>query len=374
MTVFVRSSFSFLTLCLLSASAAAQSVEELAGTWRRVGGEENPKIGVYELQASAGALEGHMLNAPEGFTCDVSLADQGDGKLEGTATWTEAAVDQSIESSWELQVKDDHTLMGRCQWKVWNADGSVADQGWDDYTFEKVTRVGLVVDGEDAEEPFGDPLPEPAQVFGGYRGPGGAWSIRLQLHDWKITPVGDHHPGVSITLQDNRGILTGKATLADGSVSDVELAWDDTAKGFSGRSSWTEGDKTGWAPLKFERLPRVDAGIMGRPAESPKPGEDDIAGVYKREDGLYLRLQGDTSAVTGDLVERDGTVHARVRLDNQGGIWKGTGNFDGTETAWELSLHGDHLSGCSEFVDQLDGQDVVRSRCVREFTRLKRIN
>ena len=364
-------------LALCTTSAQAQSAADMAGTWKRTGGMENPSIGMYTLEeAQGGGLKGTMNNPPEGFTCELLLALEG-SELNGTATWHEAAVDQHIDTRWELTVIDADTLSGRCQWKVWAADGSVQDEGWDDYELHKVRRVGLAVDGDDADAPFGDPLPAPGDVYGGYEALGQGWLIRHQLGTWKIEPVeGSPYAGVRIELRERGGILSGTATLADGDTCQLELGWNGDERSLSGRSSWTEGNDEGWAPIAFKRLPRINPGPTSGLAEIPRAGNPgSIAGVYKRDDdGVYLRLQGDDQKVSGDLVDADGNVQGRIDLTNGNGVWRGTSNHDGITVKWEYAKTDTGLTGRSEFIDVFNGKVIARAFSQRPFTALKRLN
>ena len=359
----------------LACTASAQTAEDLAGNWKRTGGMESPSIGVYQLDVGGQGLTGSMVNPPEGFACELDLALNGQ-ELAGTATWKETAVDMRVETRWELTVVDAKTLSGRCQWKVWAHDGTIEDEGWDDYELVKVQRVGLAVDGEGAEAPFGDPLPAPGEVFGGYAALGQGWTIRHQLGTWKVEPAaGGPFEGTRIELREAGGILSGQVTLADGATCKLELGWNADEQTLSGRSSWTEGDDEGWAPITFTRLERINAGPIGL-AEFPRAGDEGtIAGVYKRDDdGVYLRLEGDESNVSGDLVDAEGNVQARVELRNANGIWRGTSNHDGVEVKWEYSKTGAGLTGRAEFIDVMDGKVITRAFSPRSYTALKRLD
>jgi hypothetical protein len=355
--------------------ALAQSVEDLAGTWTRSGGEETPTVGVYTLEASDGKLVGSLTNPPEGFSCEVELGLEGDG-LVGTATWREAEVDMQIETRWELTVSDNDTLSGRCQWKVWAHDGTVENEGWDEYELERVKRKGLVVDGEGAEAPYGDSITSPRALYGGYEALGSGWTIRNDMGTWKIEPAEGPHQDVVVEITERAGSLVGQARLPDGTISKLELGWNEETQSVSGRSSWTDGSgEEGWAPIEFKRLPRLNTRLTEVQPATPRAGNPgSIAGVYKRADGLYVRLQGDETAVEGDLVDADGTVVARVQLREGNGVWRGTASFDGVETKWQYSATDEGLEGRQEFADHLDGVVVVRGWGHWPMTPLKKLN
>lgn len=355
----------------------AQEASALAGTWKRAKADGSA-AGVYRFTAADGGLQGEMVDAQDG-TCTVKLASAGDG-LEGTATWKDSESGAELEVRWELRPRGENELKGRCEWKEWvfydDGQAKVGSSGWDDYTFQRVTRVGLVTEGE-AEEAFGSPVEDLAALRGGWVGAGGAWSVTV-TEDGKwvdFTPVG-HKLAERIRLENQRGTLRGGATLANSQGCQVELGLEDGA--LVGRSSWKDADlgdkgQSGWAPVKFTRIPRLDAGEA--PAEAaPEPGEEGtIAGVWKRDDGLYLRLAAGPGKLEGDLVDRDGAVKARVSFEARGGLWVGRANWDGAEATWELSRAGDALTGRCEWLDAHEGAVVGRGWSARSFKRLRRV-
>lgn len=362
------------------AAASAQDASQLAGTWKRtkVAGQGEPSL--YRLTAEGSKLTGQLLNAPEDGACSVELTLDGK-QLTGTARWHDESTKEDLSVRWELTVAGPDKLTGRCEFKVWAFydDGRVEvdESGWEDYVFERGKRVGLVTEGEAEEAPFGSPVEDPSQLEGGWMGPGGAWALsRVPGGPWiDLTPVG-HTLAQRIRVKDERGILKGGATLDGNEGCLVELAYDDGV--LTGRSSWQEqggeGNK-GWSPLKLTRLPRIDAGSEPAP-DAPAAGEGGSPGplsVWKRDDGLYLRLKEGPGGLEGDLVEKDGTLKARVSLQAKGGVWVGRANWDGAEANWELSRQGSELVGRCEWIDVHDGRVVARGWSARGFKQLRRV-
>jgi hypothetical protein len=363
-------------LVLGAGAARAQEAGELAGVWRRVkasgGGGD-----LYRLQAQDGGLTGELIGAEEGSSCTLQLTLTG-GKLEGTATWKDAETGAELAVRWELQVQGPRQLRGRCEWKEWEfyADGArVAASGWEDYSFERQARVGLVTEGSADEPPFGNEIEDLAALEGGWEGPGGPWALTRVEGGWiDLLPVG-HELASRIRLKDERGTLRGGATLPGNEGCKVELAFDEGK--LTGRASWREGSGDaaveGWSPLVLSRLPRTDAGATAAP-EAPAPGEEGpLVGVWKRDDGLFLRLREGPGGLEGDLVDREGKLQARVSLQGQGGLWTGRANWDGAEAGWELARQGDELTGRCEWIDTWQGRVAARGWVGRTFKRLRRV-
>lgn len=363
---------SFLALVSGSAVARAQAVsaDELAGLWRRLPTPESAEK-LYRFEVGPdGALQGTLLNPPEGLECRLSLRVAGN-KLEGVATWVEG--DFSADARWELALQGRDAASGRVEWLDWQG-GKIYDRGWEEHRFERVARKGLVTEGDEADEPFGDPIEELEALAGGWSGAGGAWALEVDGPRARLVPVG-HREGLVVDLQVERGVLRGRVASLG---TEVELAWSDGE--LQGRAAWVEGEGDqalrGWAPLTLARLPRLDGGEGTGSAAPPSAGDatGPLDGVWKRDDGLFLRLRPEGQAAVGVLSTRDGQVRCRVRLEPQDGRWVGAANWDGVEARWELSANGGALTGRCEWVDAHDGRVVARGWTGRAFRPLRRVH
>ncbi|MCO5166976.1 MAG: hypothetical protein M9894_11485 [Planctomycetes bacterium] len=366
-----QASFALGALLALASVASAQSARDLEGLWRRLpAGESGEKF--YRLAATSDdALEGALLDPPDGLECHVALKVSGK-KLTGAGTWVEG--EHRAEAKWELTLDAPGKASGRLEWLDWE-DGTIHGRGWEPHRFERVARVGLVTEGDgQAEEPFGDPVDALEPLAGGWAGPGGAWSLEVTgAKRARLVPVG-HHDGQTIEVEVQRGVLRG--TVA-GLGTEVELAWSEGK--LDGRAAWTEGQgevsQRGWAAVTFTRLRRID-GVEGAGAASePAAGEAaPLDGVWRRDDGLFLRLQPEGGQAVGVLSARDGAVRCRVRLEAKNGRWVGTANWDGVETRWELTASGGGVAGRCEWVDVHDGRVVSRGWAGRVFKPLRRVH
>ncbi len=109
-------------------------------------------------------------------------------------------------------------------------------------------------------------------------------------------------------------------------------------------------------------------------AEAPSPGQGSLVGVWKRDDGLYLRVREEGGRVHGVLSDAEGLVHCRVRFQEEGGVWIGLANWERFESRWELSRGSAGLSGRSQWVDLLGDQVVASGWSPRSFVQLPRVN
>jgi hypothetical protein len=372
--------FAFGSLLVLGlAPARAQATPQtLAGLWRRLPTQEAPDARYFRLAATADGLAGDCVNPPEGIQYHVALALK-DGKLTGKATLDDSG--SKVDVAWDLTVKDADHLDGRSEYVMWNDDGSVAGRGWEPHGFERVARVGLVTDQEGAEEPYGDPIDDLPALAGGWAGPGGAWALAVDRGKATLTPVG-HHDGLTITLGLERGALRGTVTTA-GQATKVELALSEGK--LEGRAEWVAGAdlgdaaERGWAPVALTRLPRTDGSAAGAAAAAaPEPPEAGAAapldGVWRRDDGLFVRLHPEGGAVVGVLSDADGVVKARLHLEAKDGRFVGAANWDGVEARWELSATSAGLVGRCEWVDAADGRVVSRGWLARTFSALRRVS
>lgn len=350
-------------LCAVTQSALAQSADEVAGVWVREG--KTPRY--YVLEKGEDGLTGKLSNPPfETMSCDLALKIE-NGRLVGSASWTEKVGDKEYKeaTAWEFKLSGDE-LRGRAEAIDWE-EGVVYSREWVDYTLKRVERKGLVTSGE-AEEAFGEDPGALGAFVGGWKGPGGPWAASLEGDTLTLTAVG-HHDGVAIPLKNERGTFRGEAKI-DGVVNKLELGWSEEK--LAGRSSWTAGPVTGWAPVSFERLTRTEVG--SDKVDAPAASEGPITGVWKRDDGLYLRVRNEGDAVKGALSEVGGKIVARVTFTQKDGVWHGLANWGSYETSWELSVAGGALTGRCEWVDLHDGKLVAKGWGGRTFTGLKRLN
>jgi hypothetical protein len=363
---------------LLAPAASAQdapTAADVAGLWERVKTTDSASK-LYAFTANGDALEGEMLTPPQGMTCSVALALE-DGTWKGAATFEEPDYDP-IVTAWEFSYADGK-LTGRSEWVSWDDDGNES-RGWEDHTFVRVASVGLVTEGSAEEAPFGDPVDPLSALAGGWKGPGGAWELKVDGTSVSLKPIG-HMDEVLISLTDERGILRGHATLPGGGSCDVELALDEGR--LNGRSSWIQGadlpeglaDRAvkGWSPIGFERLERLEVGPADANADAPAAGGDALSGVWKRDDGHYLRARVEAGEVVGVLCDADGNAQARLRFVHEAGVWVGTANWGDFETRWELSVGEGGLTGRAEWVDVHDGQVIARGWSGRTFTALQKV-
>ncbi len=370
-------------------AASGQSVEELEGVWMRPGleGGENRYL---HLQVNGdGALEGPMVNPPlaeEGIGCSLVLRLDEDGKVVGEATWTEQQ--WAERAAWEFTIASADELRGRSEWLDWE-EGKVWERGWDEHSLVRVPRVGWVTEGE-GEAPFGDEVEDLTALQGGWLGPhGDGWALtvdgdRVTLRNMDVssrdlihshrTLNGTTTGPMSVPLVHERGTFRGVVQIG-GVESQVELAYDAAEGVLVGRASWQAGPVQGWSPLRFTRLPRAEQGPAEASAEAPAASGATPHGVWKRDDGLYLRLRPEGQELVGELVERSGAVTARLRLQQQAGVWSGPANWGSYETTWELSLSEEDgtLSGRGQWVDLHEGQVVARGWSGRTFSALRRV-
>lgn len=377
------------TIFVAAAGLQAQEPAELAGTWKRTKAGGEP-AGSYRLTASNGGLEGELTDPEEGTTCLVKLAVSG-GEMTGTATWKDLENNDQLEVRWEFKLEGSTKATGRCEWKKWDFydDGAkVAESGWEDYTLERQVsrKIGLVTEGEDpGPVEAGMQVDDPAALVGGWLGPGGAWTLTISDKWIDLHPVG-HQLAERVRMEKKRDrggnqYLGGGATLANSQGCKVELALDSEGD-LVGRASWREegNPDESWSPVKFTQIPDTDSGegLPGDEVPAPEAGETtSIAGdageVWKREDGLYLRLKPGAGKLEGELTDKEGNLKARVTLEEQGGLWVGRANWEGAEATWELSRSGDALTGRCEWLDAHEGQVIARGWVARSFKKLRRV-
>ncbi|MCA8921591.1 MAG: hypothetical protein KDD82_07250 [Planctomycetes bacterium] len=365
---------------LCAPALAAPDVADLAGTWKRINSKDKSET-VLRLELDGDALVSTLEGLEDGLECTGRFTLKGD-VLRGKVRWVDTKYGTDSTVPWKFTFKSDDAARGSCGWL--DTSYEPFKRGYTIYFLERMEDTGpsdagdtgdsgdsssdggregwITSDG--GEEPYGDAV-SAAELVGGWKGPEGAWRVSADGERLTLEPVG-HSSGVSLELEDDRGVFRGEVSYAGGT-SRVELALD--GERLVGRSSWTEGGEEGWAPLSFERLQRLDA---GEPAgeDGVEPGSDaELAGAYRRDDGLYLRLGADGE---GELVAKDGALSCRVRLQSEGGVWTGTANWDGVETRWELARTDEGLVGRCQWVDVHEGQVVARGWSARSFERLKR--
>jgi hypothetical protein len=367
---------SFIVL-LAGSSARAQTAQDLAGVWKRLPNTAGGATRYVRLAATApDRLEGEMLNPPTGVKLTVALQVLPNGKLQGNGTWDD---DRSkVQAAWEFELKGPDAFEGRSEWLDWDYDdGHIVDRGWDQYRFERLPRTGLLTSGPVGEEPFGDPIEDARALAGGWAGPGGPWLLEVEGKQVRLVPVG-HHEGQRVTLQVERGALRG---AVEGLGTAVELAASEGK--LTGRSEWVCGvqelgdlAQRGWVGLELTRLPRIDGeGVTEAGELSPGDTSAPLDGVWKRDDGLYLRVHPEGNQVVGTVCGKDGVTRCRVQLTAQDGRWVGAANWDGVETRWELApQEGGGLAGRCEWVDAHDGRVVARGWGARAFKAMRRLN
>ena len=354
------------TLLLVGAALVASAGEEdVLGVWKRPGETDR----YYVIEKTDAGLGGRLVNPPFAtMSCSLEL-ELVENELRGVCHWTEESEGKTYTADTKWEFKIGEALTGRAEAMDWEG-GVVYHREWVAYTLERVARTGLVTEGEAGEAGFGEELGELANLAGGYTGPGGAWAASVEGEELVLTPVG-HHEGTTVRLKNERDTLRGEAKLADGSVSKLELGFNEGA--LAGRSSWNAGPVEGWSPLSFARLERTEASEGD--ASAPTAGEGPIAGVWKRADGLYLRVRTDAAgATTGVLSDAAGAVKARLTLGEREGVWKGTVNWGDYETKLELAVAGDELKGRGQWADLSEGKLVATGWSGRSYKRLKRLN
>lgn len=353
-------------LLVLSAALSATAQDELAGVWKRTGETER----FYVIEKGADGFTGRLVNPPfESMVCTLALSDS-KGKVSGKCHWVEKADDTSYEAdtAWDFTLTGD-TLTGRAEAMDWEG-GVVYHREWVAYTLERVTRTGLVTEGEaDEGEGFGEEIGELSAFAGGWLGAGGAWGAAVDGDELVLTAVG-HREGVTIRLKNERGTLRGEAKLANGKTCKIELGFSEGA--LSGRTSWSAGPVEGWAPLSFKRLEGALPDRVDAPA--PEAGSGELSGVFKRDDGLYLRVSKKADGVTGVLCDKEGKVSARLTFTESGGIWTGTANWGDYETQWELAVGEDGIKGRCQWADTHEGKLIATGWGARTFTTLKRLH
>lgn len=363
-------------IALLAGSARAQQTD-LTGVWKRAPASGQGQARYVTLASTDGTTyEGVMLNPPEGVKLAIRLALQPGGELRGTGTWDDGRF--KVEAAWEFKLEGPDAFSGRSEWLDWDfEDGHIVDRGWDPYRFERLPRVGLITTGPAAEEPFGDPIEDPRALAGGWAGPGGPWLLTVEDKKVRLVPVG-HHDDLRIDLELERGALRG---AVDGLGTAVELAFNEGK--LVGRTEWVCGvqelgdlAQRGWTALELTRLTRIDGeGVTEAGELSPGDTSSPLDGVWKRDDGLYLRVRPEGDHVVGVLSGKDGAPRCRVQLTAQDGKWVGAANWDGVETRWELApLEGGGLAGRCQWVDAHDGRTVASGWGARMFKPLRRLN
>lgn len=360
------------TLALLLVAACPAGAQDLTGTWKRLPTKDSPGVSFFRFAAQGDKLEGTLLNPPEMVKgCKVTLELKA-GKAVGSAEWT--FEEGSEKTGWELAADGPDALAGKNEVILYDEKDKEVGREWEPRRFERVKRVGLVTAGAAEEPSFGEPADLEA-LAGGWKGPGGPWSASVQGSRLVLKGKGEDR----IELEDQRGALKGKATLAGGVTSDLELAFDEGK--LVGRASWREadaglGDKAanGWSPVTFERLTRLDGGATLAGSALEAGDQAPLDGVWKRDDGLYLRLRVEAGQTVGVLSDKAGAAMCRVRLEGKDGTWSGKANWNGVEAAWELVRGKDGgLLGRCEWVDHEDGQVVARGFVLRKFTALRRV-
>lgn len=384
----------------ISGTAAAQTVptaQDVVGLWKRLGNKETHTERYYNITLKpGGGLTGTLLNPPfDTMTCSLDLKVISN-RVEGQCNWTEGKYKTYTKWAFTISPKGDR-LLGQSELIDWE-DGKVYDRRWVDYTMVRVKKddlvadlkklgkkvddfagalkvlgyqvEGLVTEGK-GEEAYGDAPKDLAVVAGGYAGPGGAWAATVAGKRLLFDPIG-HHDKYQIEVTDVRGTLKGSVTLPSGRKTKIELGWDADEKSLSGRVEWLAGPYGAWAPIKLTRLQRTEGGAAK--AEKPTASSGPLTGVWKRDDGLYLRVREEAGDTLGVLCKQDGKPLARIRFEQKSGIWVGTANWKGWESTWELGVDGDTLAGRCQWADLADGKVVARGWGGRTFTRLKRVN
>lgn len=353
-------------LLVMSAAFTATAQDEAAlGVWKRSGETER----FYVVEKGDEGLTGRMVNPPfDTMTCSLKLTLE-NNKVKGSCHWSEKADDKTYEAdtAWEFTLDGD-TLSGRAEAMDWEG-GVVYHREWLAYTLERVAPVGLVTEGSAGEEAFGDDISDLGDFAGGWLGAGGAWSATVDGEELVLTAVG-HRDGTTIRLKNERGTLRGEAKLGDGKTNKIELGFSEGE--LTGRSSWSAGPVEGWAPISFKRLERAETG--SETAAAPEAGSGELSGVFKRDDGLYLRVRKGAEGVTGVLSNKEGKVSARVTFSESAGVWTGVVNWGDYETKWELSVGEEGLTGRCQWADTHEGKLVATGWSGRTFKALKRAN
>ena len=329
----------------------------LAGTYRALGEEWSA------------AVEGGEL-VVRGTSATLTLRKQG-SLLLGSAALNGG---QTVEV--EL-VADAGALAGRVEWRDASWLGSNAERGWGSLRLEPAQRIGLVTDGQ-SEAPFGDPIDDLAGLAGGWEGLGGAWRVEVEGDALVLTPVG-HRDGVVVRVTDDRGTLRGEAELPQSETCRVELAWSGDA--LVGRSEWREGARSGWGEVEFTRLERVGD------TEAPAPqlsGTLPESGVFKAEDGTFLRVQQRDGSLQASWTDAQGVsvapVTGRAEADRWilevqvGGVQTAEFRRGGVQLRWEVCASGDDLDVVAEWADLRAGSAIARGTCGRHLQRLQRLN
>ncbi len=381
----------------LPASGQEQSAQDLVGTWKR----DDGKMIRLDWDAAAGELTGTFLDLPENdvthlkYGVKLRLRREGD-KVIGKAIWRDTNPKTKgfppspdywdADALWELEVVAPGKLKGRTESMSFGW-GKVTDKQWDQH---ELTRLAVVTMGGSGKAPekveAAQPIDAPALAGTWKTSTGAIVNFKPQDSGFQVERIaGTGAYPTALKLANEGNVLKGSATWDGGAETKVELRL--TSKGrLEGRAESIEGAERGWAPLAFERLPRIDdapasGGAEPGPIAPPAPGEL-TALDYKRDDGLYLRLtpQGG-GKYTGELVSKTKFVNARLDLV-QGADGKLTGTavfkIDGAavETKWELSPQPDGtLDARSEWFDWDASAKTspVRGMSARKFKPLKRV-
>lgn len=387
----------------LAAPALAQDnpAQDLVGTWKR----DDGRLVRLDWDAQAGEITGTMLEPPENdvthlkYGVKIRLHREGN-KVTGKAIWRDtnpktkgfpAAPDfWEADALWELELVAPGKLKGRSEGLSFGW-GKVTDKAWDNHELDRLPFVTLGGAGKAPERvEAAQPIDE-AALAGTWKANTGA-IVRFKQQDAgylidRVSGSGAFPASIRVTNEAN--VLRGLASWDGGAETKVELRL--TAPGrLEGRAESVEGEKEtaqrGWAPFALERLARLDGATTHAAAAEPAPLPPAAAGplasnLFKRDDGLYLKLTPTATGYTGELVSKTKEVHAKLELapgpDNKL-VGKAIFEVDGApvEAKWELSPQPDgSLDARCEWLDwdAASKSAPLRGMSGRKFKPLRRV-
>ncbi|MEZ6188943.1 MAG: hypothetical protein R3F62_28555 [Planctomycetota bacterium] len=362
---------------------AAPDLADLEGRFKRINGEDQSESVLrFELAPDGESLKSTLEGLGDDLSCTGTFRFDKKGVLRGWVRWVDDKYGTDAKVPWMFRFEDADKARGSCGWlDTRYQPNDKRYKGYTIYFLERLEgdetptsdgggeapsgeREGWLTADGGGDTPSGETV-DADVLAGGWAGPAGPWSIEARGERLILEPVG-HSSGVRLELEAEGDLFAGDVTSGAGTQR-VELAFDGDK--LVGRSAWSAGGEEGWAPVEFTRLRRLDAGEPAGDDALPEGSEGEVAGAYRRDDGLYLRLNDEG---VGELVQKDGGLTCRVSLRTQGGVLEGSANFDGVEARWELARTADGLVGRCEWVDVHDGTVIARGWSARSFERLKR--